>query len=1077
MAWHRDSITPGEINALRQAALRACGNDTTYPHRAGASRVDAGECYNMARWLTTRLGGYVGVRRGHFAWVSADGSYALDLTGNHGDGYTYGPNEGYEPYPTVDNERSARFIKRANVIFDDLEGLLKVALDYMGDAFPAEEPQRAEELDNQYWHDEPTHSPQDRYGEFKFVYGNGNLEISPSHDHTELAEHAGVATDSTGPVAVGWAVVNNGAATWEVQTNINIKSLERVFKEYGKQVGWKWGGITNIEGEPISSEFAPEKAALLRFAFVADHLYLGRISHSELLLQADELEDPVVGWIRMTGTRAEVWPVHIAAIPSLCEWAEDAGFTLYAANDNNLKTQETLETFDRGTQDGQGEQNPLEGPAPQDFDIHQRTPAGLYQCPSCNRLFPSWHTYQRHRRDEEGEGDTLPVRGEGKFPELDMDKPSPFQPHFTPQQPEIVPLAGYNEASRVAGFEGGRESDQYWVAYHSGSPVGYAQLRNAKVRRIVAHSDIARGAIWEKILRYSQKEPKDLLSGSVPFIFDVQNDQITVGKPGQRTADIPGRFTPGGIVEGVYEPGGKVLIRTMTNMPYTVRHLVELWYYQHPELTVTQVHLRDDKGGDTKLAKADEVGNQITTLVHADPAVSNAARALLAAGGGVYAVGGCIRDALMGKDPKDIDLMVNKLPAPLVERTLEALPGRVDYTGKDFGVFRYRFNNHEVEIALPRKEKSTGPGHTDFDVQADHTLTPHEDLYRRDFTVNAMAVDLSSGKLIDPYNGVNDILDSRLRTVSPESLSEDPLRILRALVAHGRHDLHPDEATKAQMQVNAASLAHEPPERIKEELDKLLMSKHPEKGIRLAQETGCLEHFLPEVARCFGYDQNNPHHEKELGDHLLSVLERVCEKSEDPDLRLAGLLHDIGKPDSMWVDPVTGGGHYYEKRLDDGTVLGADHEKVGSDMTRSLMQRLRYPNKRIDRVSDLVLHHMWPAFTTERGARRHLHRVGDHADDLMTLRWADQGGKSDYPTDNTLSLDTQQRLMDRVRNAQQPTSQAALAINGNDLIQAGIQPGPQMGQILKKLTDDVVDDPRKNQRNTLLTLALQYANI
>jgi tRNA nucleotidyltransferase (CCA-adding enzyme) len=705
----------------------------------------------------------------------------------------------------------------------------------------------------------------------------------------------------------------------------------------------------------------------------------------------------------------------------------------------------------------------------------EREPSGLYRCPSCQRLFPNWKLYQKHRREQEGEGDE--VLDDSKFPEINMDVTSPFEPHFTPQQPDIMPLAGYAEASRVSGFENGSLADEYYVAYHHGSPVAYARLVEGKLHDLVTVDEAYRRPLLAKVVKYAEKSPSQLLPAPVPFIYDIQSDQVTVGQAGQRTSDIPGQFTPGGILEGSYEPGGKIVIRTMTTMPYSVRHMVELWYWQHPELEVKNVELQDATGSTTKLA-AEDIGAVVGKLLAASPAAFGAAQALREVGGNVFAVGGAVRDAISGKVPKDIDLMVTGIPGNRVQAALQQLPGRVDYTGKDFGVFRYRTKDDEVEVALPRRERSTGPQHRDFDVQADHTMTPEEDLYRRDFTANAMAVDLSNGRLIDPYGGANDLAAGRLRTINDQSLSEDPLRVLRGIVAYGRHGLVPDERTRKQMADNAQSLTLEPAERIKDELDKLFKeSDRPGDAIKLAHEIGVLRHVLPEVDRCMGYNQNNPHHELQLGDHLLNVCNRVAEQTKDPDLRMAGLLHDIGKPDSAWVDPETGKNHYYLKRLEDGSTVGQMHEDVGADLARARLTNLRYPNDRIKRVEDLIRNHMWKAFTSERGARKFLNRVGDHADDLMTLRWADQGGKTEYPTDPSLSLDTQRNLLEQVRNSQQPTQQSQLAINGSDLLQAGIPQGPEIGQILRNLTEAVIEDPRLNTRDRLLTMALQNGKL
>lgn len=243
----------------------------------------------------------------------------------------------------------------------------------------------------------------------------------------------------------------------------------------------------------------------------------------------------------------------------------------------------------------------------------------------------------------------------------------------------------------------------------------------------------------------------------------------------------------------------------------------------------------------------------------------------------------------------------------------------------------------------------------------------------------------------------------------------------------------------------------------------------------MAHETGVLEHLMPEVDAAFGYDQNNPHHEQELGDHLLSVLERVAEQSDDPDLRMAALLHDIGKPGSAWADPETGSNHFYKKVMDDGSVLGDAHEELGARMTETLLNRLRYPKDRVQRVTELVGHHMYPAFTNPKGARKFVNRVDHHADDLLSLRWGDQGGKSEYPTreqEEGFSLDDERALLDEVRAEQAPTALSQLAVDGNDLIELGMQPGPQIGQTLEALVQRVVDDPTLNDRDTLLSLAI-----
>ena len=1131
MAWSKSAITDGEIESLALAAHAACAEDTRYPLWRGSSHM-GGQCLVVSSWLAGRLGGHVGKKRGHYVWLSPDDAYYIDLTGDHGSHpWTYSRNTlGFVRSETLTDDRAQKFAKRADRIFDSLDRVLKVSLDYAGDAFPAQEPQAQNDADQtaspfndpdeNYWHDEV--DPSQPAGLYQFVWANGQLEVSPNHGHDELSQHAGIDPNShTGPFAAGHVVVNNGVATWEVRSNVNLHSFIRILKDGTKNYGWRWGGMTDSTGEPINDSFAPKKSAdVLHYVFLDDHLYLGHTTPHDLLVRSSSISDHAEsGTIKVISSQAWIEGASPELLPHLFEWAEDAGLTLYSGNDNVIKTIPDLETNNISSPDPQHPDNPVEQ-SPRD----ERLPSGLYRCPACSRLFAGWHEYQAHRKDESWADPD--ATEQGPLPDASPDPIYGDGPHYTEMRQEpgittgavVLPARSWKEAARVDGFAKYAKAFEYdnddylfYVAYRKGDPLGYVAI-TSEGRIQMMHSSVEDegigSALYSKLTRHfpvltsnaahkkteelmkkrgwvqvkgtlwkwaAGQEPKDMIEAPIPFIFDVQEDKIFLGQPGARQSDIPGKFTPGGIVEGTYEPGGKVIIRSLTSIPYSIYHLIQLWYYSQPTLEVKSVSLEDDEGKATKVASAN-VGAYVQAVAAGDPAAQTASSMLQRAGGRVFVVGGAVRDAVMGKDPKDIDLMVTGLPADRVSELLEALPGRVDYTGKDFGVFRYRFKGHEVEIALPRRERSTGDKHTDFAVEPDHEMSPEEDFGRRDFTANAMGVDMATGALVDPFNGQKDIEDGVLRSVSDKTLQEDPLRVLRAVVAHAKHGLTPDETTRHHMRDNAEALRHLPAERVQAELDKLMSAKNPAKAIRLARETGVLKHVLPEVDNAFEFgSQNNPHHELDLGDHLVSVLDRISQKTEDPDLRMAALLHDIGKPGSAWEDPETGSNHYYKKILDDGTVLGDDHESLGSRLAEQRMRELRYPNPRINRVKELIAGHMWPAFSTDRGARRFLNKHEPHADDLMTLRWADQGGKSAYPSDPSLSLDAQKALIQKVRDAGDPTSQTALAINGRDLIAAGIPQGPLMGQILQRLTQEVVDNPELNNPQALLAMAQQFA--
>jgi tRNA nucleotidyltransferase/poly(A) polymerase len=571
---------------------------------------------------------------------------------------------------------------------------------------------------------------------------------------------------------------------------------------------------------------------------------------------------------------------------------------------------------------------------------------------------------------------------------------------------------------------------------------------------------------WVQQFKLTAEAP---IAGPIPWLYDEKGDKLYVGHPGDGPQDIQAPdYNTFGVVEGYYFPDGELRIMETSNIPITIRHLIKLWYYMHPELEVKKVMLEfTDLGGVKKRQKlaAEDVAAKVHQLLVADPAAHTAALAL-GHHGNVYVVGGAIRDLALGREPKDIDLMVQGIDADTIEKILKQLPGRVDFTGKAFGVFRYRTKEgFDVEIAMPRTEASTGAGHKDFEVKTDPTLPIETDLSRRDFTGNAMAFDLKRGELIDPYGGWDDLQQRKLRTTSEFSFPDDPLRIMRGLASRSRHGLIPDEETKAAMRKNAPNLKHLPAERIQAELDKLMGGDHPADAIRLAQETGVLEHFLPELSRTHQFDQQNKYHNQELFDHTMTVLDHVAKNSDDKDLRYMAMLHDIGKPDAKWIDD-EGWAHYYQNEHGQGL----DHEHHGADLTREALQRLKFPRARTERVEHLVRHHMFPEFKSEAGARKFINRVGpDHADDLMLMREGDLKGK---PAQNDVG--NMRNLIQSVRAKADPTGAANLAINGKDLIALGVPPGPGMGGILKHLLDMVLENPALNQRETLLQMAREY---
>ena len=657
MKWVPELITDGEIDALRLVASQAWGEDTRYPKWRGSSSAGGGQCYVTAAWLQSRLGGYIGKKAGHFAWLSPDLEYVLDLTGDHSGIPIYKKNSGYAAFDKPLDPRADLFIKRANSLFSDLPRVVKVAVDSAGgDAFPGEEPERATLNDQQYWHDEPRIEPE--HSEYKFFYANGNLEIAPSKyfNHDDLKSHVGIDDDYAGPMAIGYATIKNGKVTWQVHTNTDLNVIVRELKSYSKDVGWDWNGLTDIDGEPVSDDFGPsKKSQTLNYVYSDGHLYIGKLSHAALSIKVGS-DNALMGLISISGKRAVAKPAYTEALEALFEWTADNGLVLCGSSNNLIERNETMEQKDLGIPDDRPLTNPVEQDAEDDSPMPDITKDGVNQCPVCNRIFGDEDDYEDHRVHPDSycrklrESDEV-HSGPSAMKELpDPDRPVPFD-GLTPQQPAgTFPIEGsvkvhlvsnVKNASRVDNFDyDAVNGDDYkfYVAHLSGSPVGYIAVGPDNELKSIQSNVTGRGVIREmmnkvesyhdylythitddsqsnyfknrgwvnargsKWIKSAAKEPGDLIEASIPFVYDIPADQLNVGNPGQKTSDVPGEFSPGGIVEGEYAKGGKVTIYTATNMPYSVNHLLSLWYNIYPEMIIKNVFLDEGNGQTTRLA-------------------------------------------------------------------------------------------------------------------------------------------------------------------------------------------------------------------------------------------------------------------------------------------------------------------------------------------------------------------------------------------------------------------------------------------------------------------------------------------
>jgi tRNA nucleotidyltransferase (CCA-adding enzyme) len=450
-----------------------------------------------------------------------------------------------------------------------------------------------------------------------------------------------------------------------------------------------------------------------------------------------------------------------------------------------------------------------------------------------------------------------------------------------------------------------------------------------------------------------------------------------------------------------------------------------------------------------------------------------------------YLVGGAVRDELLGRPSKDADFLVPGVDIPELRERLRPHGRSEELTvaGRAVGV---RFFPREravrelapagIELAPPRREVSTGPGRHDFAIAVDPEAPVEADLERRDFTINAIARRLADDTIVDPFAGRADLEAGVLRTVSPRSFAEDPLRIVRGLRFVSQLDVEPDAATLAQMQEEADAVRLVSGERIGGglaadglgELSKLLLGARPAHALRLARDTGVLVAIVPEFGPAIGYDQRSRYHDLSLDEHLFAAVQAASDAGAPLRVRLAALLHDLGKPPAAWEGP-DGRLHFYPH---DGRP---GHEQLGAEIAGQVLRRLRYPTELRTRVVRIVRHHMLELGKGDAlRARRLLARFGEPLlRDLLEHREADLRGKraADRPPQAELDRLASFRAVVEAERGR-PHRLADLAVGGDDLIAAGFPPGPELGQALRALLDDVVGDPALNERDELLRRAV-----
>lgn len=417
------------------------------------------------------------------------------------------------------------------------------------------------------------------------------------------------------------------------------------------------------------------------------------------------------------------------------------------------------------------------------------------------------------------------------------------------------------------------------------------------------------------------------------------------------------------------------------------------------------------------------------------------------AGYEAYIVGGCVRDTLLHKEPNDWDITTSATPLQV-----KAIFKRTIDTGIQHGTVTVMKGRQGYEVTTYRIDGA----YEDARHPKEVIFTPDlmEDLKRRDFTINAMAYHPDSG-LVDPFDGRKDLEDHVIRCVGDpkERFTEDALRMMRAVRFAAQLDYKIEEDTFAAIKELAPSIKKISAERIQTEMVKLLLSEHPER-FRTFYECGLTACFLPEFDRMMTTVQNNPHHCYTVGEHVIHGLSYI---RAEQSLRLAILFHDIAKPETKTTD---------ERGIDHFR----GHQERGSKMAEEILRRLKFDNHTIAMVKGLVACHDRRIEPNARAMRRAVHQIGeDYFPALFEVRKADVMAQSEYQRKEKLAaIEEGFQIYREMKEEEQCISLKSLAVNGGDLIRAGVAPGRELGMILEQMLQDVIEEPSHNTKEYLM---------
>lgn len=426
------------------------------------------------------------------------------------------------------------------------------------------------------------------------------------------------------------------------------------------------------------------------------------------------------------------------------------------------------------------------------------------------------------------------------------------------------------------------------------------------------------------------------------------------------------------------------------------------------------------------------------------------AETLINAGHDAYLVGGCVRDLILGKRPKDWDVTTDAHP----ERIVALFPD--SYANNEYGTIGVKTESEDptlkvIEVTPYRAEEGYSDARRPDSVKFGVSL--EEDLSRRDFTVNAIAVHIQDLHIIDPYNGREDLEKKKIVAVrdAKERFMEDALRMLRAVRFSVQLGFIIDTDTMSAIAQCADNLKNISKERIRDEFTHIINSPEPMRGIVFLEKLGLLKYVMPELEGAIGVGQNKAH-SFDVYEHLLRSLQHAADKNFTFHVRMAALLHDIGKPESR----------RFSKEKNEWTFHG--HEVVSARLAKKILSDLKYPRADIDAVASLVRWHMFfsdPAEITLSAVRRTVRNVGeDHIEDLLNMRVCDRIGTG-RPKEQPFRFRMYKSFVDEA--LRDPISPKMLKIDGARIMDiTGEKPGPRIGNILSALLEEALEDGTKN---------------